>query len=55
MDFETRAIWPVELEVRQSGRVLSGIFRYGATATMSDRGRVRKEVFRARCVQLRGR
>ena len=40
---ETRAVWP--LEIRISGRTLSGSFRYGQTATMSDRGRVRKERF----------
>ena len=45
MDLETRLAWPVELELRQSGRTLSGVFRYGATATMRDRGRVRKETF----------
>ena len=32
-----------DLEYRQRGRVLSGAFRYGVTATMSDRGEVRKE------------
>ena len=36
-----------ELEIRQSGRgrVLHGSFRYGSTATVRDRGRVRKERF----------
>ena len=34
-----------ELEIRRrgGGSVLSGAFRYGRTATISDRGRVRKE------------
>ena len=40
---ETRAIFP--LEIRQSGRTLSGRFPYGSTATVSDRGRARKERF----------
>ena len=31
------------LELRQSGRKLSGSFPYGKTATLRDRGRVRKE------------
>ncbi len=40
-------IWTVDLEIRQVGgsRVLSGSFPYGSTATVSDRGRVRKESF----------
>ena len=42
-------VYPIDdLEIRQSGRnrkILSGIFRYGRTATRSDRGRVRKERF----------
>ena len=42
---ESPAIWPVELEVRQRGRELFGSFRYGRTATMSDRGKTRKERF----------
>ena len=39
-----------ELEIRQSGRgrVLHGSFRYGSTATIRDRGRVRKETFEPR-------
>ena len=42
-------VFPIEaLEVRQEGRTLGGRFRYGSTATMSDRGRVRKESFAAR-------
>lgn len=32
-----------DLEYRQSGRTLSGEFRYGELATISDRGEVRKE------------
>ena len=37
-----------ELEIRRGGggRSLSGSFPYGRTATVRDRGRVRKEVFR---------
>ena len=42
---ETRAAWPVELELRRSGRSIFGSFRYGATATVADRGRRRKESF----------
>ncbi len=38
-------IWPVFLEYRQRGRTLTGEFPYGKTATISDRGRVRKEHF----------
>ena len=33
------------LELRQGGRSLFGSFPYGRLATMSDRGRVRKEIF----------
>lgn len=40
---ETRAVYPVALEYRAAGRVLSGAFNYGSTATVRDRGRVRKE------------
>lgn len=41
---ETRAVYPVAgLEYRAVGRILSGEFRYGSTATVRDRGRVRKE------------
>ena len=46
MDLETRTAWPLEL--RQSGRSLIGRFLYNATATVSDRGRVRKERFAPR-------
>ena len=46
MEIETRAIWPLEL--RQSGRTLSGTFPYRALATIRDRGRVRKETFAPR-------
>ena len=42
---EALAIWPVEVEVRQRGRELFGSFRYSSTATMSDRGKTRKERF----------
>ena len=40
-----RPVYPISLEIRQdgnSGRRLFGMFRYSQTATMSDRGRVRK-------------
>ena len=45
-----RAIYPVALELRQEGsrRTIRGRFRYGVMATMSDRGRVRKETFKPR-------
>ena len=37
--------WPGNLEIRQvnGSRLLTGTFPYGGLATMSDRGRVRKE------------
>ena len=40
------AIWPGELELRQDGRTLTGSFPYMASATLRDRGVVRKERFR---------
>ena len=54
MDIETRAVWPVELEVRQDGRTLSGFFPYGSgsMATIADRGRTRKEYFRPRAFRF---
>ena len=44
---DTFGVWPADLEVRQVGgaRVLTGAFNYGSTATIADRGRVRKERF----------
>ena len=49
MEHAEHAIYPVEaLEVRQEGRTIRGRFRYNVRATMSDRGRVRKEEFRPR-------
>ena len=43
---EQRAIFEVlDLEIRQRGRSVSGRFPYRSRATVSDRGRVRKEVF----------
>ena len=47
MDF---AVFPGELEIRQrgGGRVLSGRFPYRSMATISDRGRTRKETFSPR-------
>ena len=43
-------IFDSELEIRKegSGRVLSGRFNYKETATIRDRGRVRKERFKSR-------
>ena len=40
-------IWPVELEIRQRGgrSRIRGAFPYGASATIADRGRQRKEQF----------
>ena len=45
------AIYPVELEYRQAGRTISGAFKYGPTATISDRGRTRKERFGPRAFE----
>lgn len=42
---ETRGFYPADIELRQKGRELSGSFPYGRQATISDRGRVRKERF----------
>lgn len=41
---EARAVWPV-LELRRAGNRLTGAFPYRSTATIRDRGRVRKERF----------
>ncbi len=43
---ETRLIFPLEL--RQEGRTLTGRFPYRSLATISDRGRTRKETFAPR-------
>ena len=42
------------LEIRRSGgmRILSGRFNYGSTATIRDRGRVRKERFEPRAFRF---
>ena len=49
MDAPDYAVYEcVGLEYRQKGRRLSGRFPYGATATISDRGAVRKERFASR-------
>lgn len=45
-ELETRAVWPVDLEIREDGRTLRGSFPYGGMATIADRGTVRKERFR---------
>lgn len=47
MDDTALAVWPCELEVRARGRKLFGSFPYGREAVVRDRGRVRKERFRA--------
>ena len=41
------AVWPVELELRADRRKLVGSFPYNREAVVADRGRVRKERFRA--------
>ncbi len=43
---ETRLIFPLEL--RRKGRTLTGRFPYRSMATISDRGRTRKETFSPR-------
>ena len=43
---ETRLVFPLEL--RQEGRTLQGRFPYRSLATISDRGRTRKETFSPR-------
>lgn len=49
MDFLERAVFDcIGLEYRAKGRRLSGRFPYGSTATISDRGAVRKERFQPR-------
>ena len=50
MDDLLFAAWPGELEIRQFGgaRQIVGRFPYNTNATMSDRGRVRKESIRSR-------
>ena len=47
---DTYAVWDGQLEIRQggAGRTLSGRFPYGGVATVSDRGRVRKERINSR-------
>lgn len=54
MSLEFGIVWPGELEIRQVGgaRELRGFFPYGRTATLSDRGRVRKESFESRAFQF---
>ena len=48
MSMEYR-IWPADgLEIRQDGRSIRGLFRYGTLATMADRGKIRKETFKSR-------
>ena len=46
--------WPVELEIRQDGRTISGFFPYGSgsMAVVADRGKVRKEYFRPRAFRF---
>ena len=45
-------VYPIELEFRQRGRTLSGVFPYGSVATVRDRGRVRKERFGPRAFRF---
>ena len=46
MDLEIRGVYlDAPLEIRQDGRTLTGSFPYSGVATISDRGRVRKEQF----------
>ena len=45
---ETRAVWPVELELRQEGREIAGRFPYRSLATIAATGRTRKERFEPR-------
>ena len=42
---ESRAIYPVELEVRGAGRTISGAFPYNAFAMRTGRGASRRETF----------
>ena len=48
------AVYPVELETRQrgGGRRLRGRFPYNSTATLRDRGRIRKERFGRRAFRF---
>lgn len=48
MEPENRSVFEGEIEIRQSGRLMSGVFRYGSTATIARSGRVRKERFSGR-------
>ena len=50
MEIETCFALIGELEIRQGGgsRTIRGRFPYGSTATLSDRGRTRKEVINSR-------
>ncbi len=48
MDIEQRSIYEGEIEIRQSGRLMSGVFRYGTMGTIARTGRVRKERFTGR-------
>ena len=48
-DLERRGVYPVDLQTRQldGRRILSGLFPFNQPATVSDRGRRRKELFRS--------
>ena len=46
METQFSVLGSLELRQRGGGRSLSGSFPYGRTATVRDRGRLRKEVFR---------
>ncbi len=52
MELESRSVYPVTLELRQSGRVLAGAFRYNAVGTIARTGRVRKERFSSRAFRF---
>ena len=48
-ELERRGVYPVDLQTRQldGRRILSGLFPFNQAAIVSDRGRRRKELFRA--------
>ena len=48
-ELERRGVYPVDLQTRQldGRRILSGLFPFNQPATVSDRGRRRKELFRS--------
>ena len=46
-ELELRHFIDGELEIREGGRLLRGVFPYGKTAIISDRLKTRKETFSA--------